>query len=598
MLKRFFLNFASSFVGAWLALVLFVAVAVVVTIAAIGKIAISSATSESIEKHSILTIELSGEIAERGGAPDFSLITLARQDISQAQSLQTLLTAIREAAGNKDIDAIYIKCNGVMASPATLDALRNALLEFKKDSKGKKIIAYGGTVSQGDYFVASVADSIFLNPEGMIELKGMSGTVPYYKSLLDKLGVEFQVVKVGTFKSAVEPYIMDHMSEPARAQLDTLYGTLWNRISGDIATSRNIKQSLIDTLINRDYILFTGSELVKQNGLVDKVVYQRHLDATFGAITGKDPDNINYISPATMAQQSSANIASLSTKNQIAVLYCTGEISELNNNGINCDVIVPEILKLAKEDNVKGLVMRVNSPGGSVYGSEQIWEALEYFKSTGKPFAVSMGDYAASGGYYISCGADRIFANPLTITGSIGIFGMFPNVQGLEEKLGVNMETTATNPPGVVEIPFKPLTEGQYAAAQKMVERGYEQFTGRVAKGRHMNIDQVKRIAEGRVWSAITAQQIGLVDELGNLQDAVKWVAAKAGIEDNYNLGSYPVQEPSIWDYLPTGLQGRMVELVVERGGKDLTNGTASFVRMLLLNKPVQARMIPLFIYL
>lgn len=551
MLKKFFLNTLSSFVGAWLAFLIFAFAAVIIVVASIGKF--STATAESVTKHSILKISLQGELAETETSEGLDYIEMVQGNLDRPQTLNTLSKAISEAKTNKNIEAIYIECGGVSAAPATLNALREKLSEFKES--GKRIYAYGDAFSMGDYYVASVADSLFLNKAGSVQMNGISGTSIYMKDFFDKIGVQFQVVKVGTFKSAVEPYISNEMSQPARAQLDTLYGVMWNTLKEQIATSRKIKTSTIDSLINRDYLPLQDAAFVVKNKLVDKAIYGREMNGVLANLVGVDREKLNFVSPSTLVDQTAWGSA-YSSNHQIAVLYATGEIMEGSNSGIDCATLVPIITELADNDKVDGLVLRVNSPGGSVFGSEQIGEALDYFKSK-KPLAVSMGDYAASGGYWISCGADRIYADPLTITGSIGIFGLIPNVEGLAGKLGLSPQTVSTNPQANFPNMFAPLTEAQHAAMQKYVEAGYDKFVNRVAKGRNMSVAKVKSIAEGRVWSAVTAKEIGLVDALGSLQDAINWVATRAQINDKYEVSIYPIVEPSIWDAIAiAGEQG------------------------------------------
>lgn len=552
MLKKFILNTLSSFVGAWLAFLIFTFAAVLIIIAAVGKFSVSA--SESVSKHSILKISLQGILQETETSEGLDYIEMVQGNIDRPQTINTLTKAIEEAKSNKNIEAIYIECGGVSAAPATLNALRGKLAEFKES--GKRIYAYGDALTMGDYFVATVADSLFLNKAGSIQMNGISGTSLYMKDFFDKIGVQFQVVKVGTFKSAVEPYISNEMSAPARAQLDTLYGVMWKNIREQIATSRKITAAAIDTLINRDYLMLQDASFAVQKKLVDRTIYSRQVNDVLGNLVGQEPEKLNFVSPSTLVEQTAWGSA-YGSKRQIAVLYATGEIMEGNKAGIDCATLVPIITELADNDKVEGLVLRVNSPGGSVFGSEQIGEALDYFKSTGKPLAVSMGDYAASGGYWISCGADRIYADPLTITGSIGIFGLIPNVEGLANKLGLSPQTVSTNPGANFPNLFAPLTESQHAAMQKYVEAGYDKFVNRVAKGRNMSVAKVKNIAEGRVWSAITAKEIGLVDELGGLQDAISWVAKKADVESNYEVSLYPILEPSIWDAIAlAGEQG------------------------------------------
>ena len=549
MLKKFFLNTLSSFVGAWIALVLFGVVGVIV---AVGLVAGMHGTDEvaSVKKHSILTLELSGSIVESETPSSINYTALMSGGIEKPQTLNVIVEGLKEGADNKNIDALYIKCGAALASPATFNAIREAVKEFKKT--GKKVYAYGDVYTLGTYYVASVSDKIFLNPYGEIAIQGLGSTSMYLKGLFDKLGVEFQVVKVGTFKSAVEPYISTQMSEPARAQLDTLFSTMWDFMKDGICDNRKkLSGSEIDSLVNNG-LMFSTAEFAAESGFVDEVVYERVMDERLAKLIDVDKKKLNFVSPSTLIGQLPWTDA-YSSKNNIAVLYATGEIVDGASTGINYQKLVPIITQLADDDKIKGLVLRVNSPGGSAFGSDQIGEALDYFQSKKKPLAVSMGDYAASGGYWISCGADRIFADPLTITGSIGIFGLIPNVKGLSVKLGINPQSVSTNPAADFPTLFTPMDEKQLSIMQKYVETGYDRFIKRVATGRKMTEAKVRQIAEGRVWNAMKAKEIGLVDELGSLKDAIEWTAKKADIYSKYDVSVYPVYEPSFWDVISMG---------------------------------------------
>lgn len=591
MLKKFFMNMLSSFVGAWIALVLFGVVAVMVCIGIAAKFGASSGETVNVSKGSVLTIELSGVIEERETPLDIDYISLMRRDVSRPQTLENLVMAIQEAKENKNISAIYLKCGGVSARLATLNALRDELSDFRKG--GKKIIAYADSYGSGDYFVASCADKVFLNPGGQVMLQGIGGTSLYLKGLFDKLGVEFQVVKVGTYKSAVEPYILSEMSQPARAQLDTLYGNMWSYVREQIASSRKkVTAAAIDSLVSRDFIFLQPASAAVKAGLIDKLYYERKVDDVIADVIGRDKDKVNFVNPSALVKPSEAAVSAFGGKKRIAVVYASGEIVDGGGSGtINFEKYVPLITKLANDDDVKGLVLRVNSPGGAVFGSEQIGEALDYFQSRGKPLAVSMGDYAASGGYWISCCADRIYADPLTITGSIGIFGLIPNAAGLAEKIGVSPQLVATNPEAEFPNGFLPMDSRQLAAMQKYVERGYDKFVKRVAKGRKMKEDYVRQIGEGRVWDAESALRIGLIDEMGGLQNAVDWIADKAKLGENYSLSSYPEIETSFWNMIP-----EMAQMTAETQMAKAADGNyelllVKFARRILERKPVQALM-------
>lgn len=589
MLKRFFLNALSSFIGAWIAIVLFGIVCVIVVVGLIAQLGMSQTGQMQVTKESVLTIDLQGEIDEIPMPVDLDYAGLISGNIQKKQSLAELKSAIAAAAENKNIKAIYLKCNGVVAAPATLNALRNALLKFKES--GKKIIAYGDALAMGDYYIATVSDELFLNPGGNVGLKGLGGMTPFFKGLFDKLGVQFQVVKVGTYKSAVEPYINEEMSAPARAQLDTLYGSMWNIILDGISEQRKgVTPEKINNLINEDFIFLRTAKDALDAGLVDNLCYERSMDSIIAKSIDRKKDDLNFVSPSLLVSQEVFG-GTLNNKNQIAVLYASGEILDGGGtNTINYEKFVPIIVSLADNEKVKGMVLRVNSPGGSVFGSEQIGEALDYFQSKGKPLAVSMGDYAASGGYWISCGANRIFADPLSVTGSIGIFGLIPNVEGLTKKLGLNFSLVSTNPDAMFPSLVKQLTPRQLQGMQEMVEHGYDQFVARVSKGRNMSEAKVRRIGEGRVWDAVTALRIGLVDQLGGLQDAIDWVAQDLNME-NYNVSNYPQFETNVWDFLPDLLNMKTDIKLRMAMGDEVSPLMFERVKKVMTRKPVQAMM-------
>ena len=590
MLKKFFLNMLSSFVGTWIALVLFGVVAVLVTIGLLAKFGLSNSENVSINKGSVLTINLSGSIVEREtpAAPDYMSLVI-QNEAPKVQTLLELKSAISAASNNKNVAGIYLKCNGVSASLATLNALRQSLMEFRES--GKPIIAYGENFSMGDYFIATAADHIYMNPYGSVTLKGVGGSVLYYKGLLDKIGVNMQVVKVGTYKSAVEPYILPEMSKPARAQLDTLYGNIWSYIKNDIASRRNLSNGdYIDSLVNHEFISLKEGEADITAGLVDALYFERSMDSIIAATVNVDKEDLNFIAPSLLTEQEDFAMA-FSSKNQIAVLFASGEIIDGGGNScIDYNILVPVINQLAEDENVKGLVLRVNSPGGSVFGSEQIGDALDYFQSKGKILAVSMGDYAASGGYWISSCADRIFADQLTITGSIGIFGLIPDLSPLLKKIGVSPQLVSTNPEASFPMIMEPMTERQHAAMQTMIEKGYDKFVARVARGRHLSEQRVRQIGEGRVWDATKAKEIGLVDEFGGLNEAIEWVAGKLEV-DNYGTPYYPTVEPSIWNYIYQFGNVKLSEIVKEKLGIGFSDRFYDKFTLMLQEPSVNAKM-------
>ncbi len=547
MMKKFILIVCGSFVGAFLAFMFFMIATMIMSFAIMGSMSMGGGKKSAaiVSKHSILDIDLGTDISERGGNDAVDMMSLLQGGgMPSSLGLNTVISAIENAADNDKVDGIFIECNGVSAAPATLQALRRALKEFKKS--GKWIAAYGHEgINQADYYLASVADSIYLNPVGAVDLHGMASVTPYMKKMLDKVGVEMQIVRVGTFKSAVEPYMLEDMSDANRLQQEHYLGTIWKEMLDSIAADRKLQYDALNSLCDSVLITFDAQKLI-QNKLVDKLVYQNEMEDILRARTQvKKSDDLNYVAPEDLASDLEAS----ATGDHIAVLYAVGEIDggssfATTEEGIVSDKLCETIYKLKDDDNVKGMVFRVNSPGGSAFGSEQIWKAIMDFKASGKPVAVSMGDYAASGGFYISCCADRIFAERTTLTGSIGIFGVIPSFNELiENKLGVHMASVKTNENGDMAAMGKKLTPAQLAALQNMVNNGYELFTKRCADGRHVTQDSIKKIAEGRVWDGITAKQIGLVDEFGGIREAVSWVANKAKLGKDYKTQNYPAIE-------------------------------------------------------
>ncbi|MDE6511574.1 MAG: signal peptide peptidase SppA [Muribaculaceae bacterium] len=596
MLKKFFLNLLSSFMGAWIALVLFCVVGFIVAIGVAVRLGGSNEGSKStkVDSDSVLLLDLTGTIIETPEAGQIDFMSLAMgSGVESPTALNVLIDGIREGKESDRIKAMYIKCGHPSASPATLNAIRQAVADFKKS--GKKVYAYADAMTMGDYFVAAQADSLFLNPGGAVAVSGLGGTTLFFKDFLDKIGIKMTLVKVGTFKSAAEPYISNEMSAPARAQLDTLYGNMWSYIGKAVAEGRkSLDANSLNKAVNEFLVFKPASEVLKQ-GFVDRLAYERQIDDIVGRLVGKDGEDVSYYTPETLSDNSDWGKA-YGSKNKVAVLYATGEIQEYSKNGIDCYRLVPQITELADDDDVKALVLRVNSPGGSVFGSEQIGEALDYFKSKGKPFIVSMGDYAASGGYWISCTADRIYADPLTITGSIGIFGLFPSAEGLVKKLGITPQTVSTNPGKDISLFYNP-TQEQLDVLQTYIDGGYARFVSRVAKGRNMKEERVRQIAEGRVYDAEQAMKLKLVDKLGSLDDAVAYAASKAGLkEDKYGVAVYPKYKPDFLDFLKSqGLDQLNIEIARISGERPegLLIREAS---KLLRQSPWQARMTPLYV--
>lgn len=558
MLKKFFLVVCGSFVGSFLALFFFTISAILMSLVIFGSM--GSSMGVKVEDNSILYIRLEGELKERPSEMSQMMALISEEEAGQ--DLNTLITSLKLAKDNKNIKGIYIDCRGMVSGMSSLYELRNALLDFKKSKKF--VYAFGDEgIMQSDYYLASVADSIFLNPVGSVDVHGLGASTPYMKDLLDKVGVEMQVVRVGTFKSAVEPYILSEMSEANRLQQEHYLGSLWGVISKNMADSRHISYDTFNELADSVMLTMSTQELM-QNKIIDHTCYRNEMEDKLRRKTDVDmKDDLKLVTPSQLVLTDNKK---QNEDKQIAVIYATGEIDGSSSvpgmaeEGIESESLAATIRELQYDDNVKGLVLRVNSPGGSAFGSEVIWKAIDDFKKSGKPVAVSMSDYAASGGYYISAGAQRIFAEPTTITGSIGIFGVIPNASNLiNNTLGVKFEEVTTNKNSIAGAMYKPLSESQKAALQRMVERGYDLFTRRCSMGRNVSQDSIKSIAEGRVWDGVTAKNIGLVDEFGGLQSAINWVAKKANLGEDYSITNLPNEELTF-----KGLLGQMSHAEVE----------------------------------
>ena len=512
----------------------------------IGVVAAMGDTESKVEikKHSILHVKLSGELIERPVASNFweEVYGLGNSTVA----LSEVNDAIRNAAGDKKIECMFLDLDGSVGGIAMRTDIVDAIREFKKS--GKKVIAYADSYSQGDYYFASLADEIYVNPVGAVDIHGLSTQNLFFKGALDKLGVKMQIVKVGTYKSAVEPYILTEMSEANREQTSLFLNNIWGTMTGTIAEARGTNAETVNQWAD-SLIMCANPTFYVDNNIATSLEYRADVIKKLKKLTGKDEDESlalvtpkQYCSSTTLEHQKS-------NKNKIAVLYAVGAINDTGSEGIVGPRMVDEIEKLIDEDDNAGLVLRVNSPGGSAFASEQIWEALQRYKKTDRPFYVSMSDYAASGGYYISCSADTIFAQPTTITGSIGIFGMIPCIEGLlTDHLGVTTSTVQTNPNATMSI-MSPLNPVQMAKLQQNVNRGYETFVGRCAEGRKMSVDQIKAIAEGRVWDGSEALSLGLVDRMGNLNDAVQAMADALGFDD-YEVVTYPKLKLTFWEQM------------------------------------------------
>lgn len=447
--------------------------------------------------------------------------------------LDEILSNIRLAKNDDKILGIWLDGGELSMAPASAKAIRDALLDFKQS--GKWIIASAKTFGQTNYYVASVADRICVDPTGAVEWNGLSAQKMYYTRVMEKVGVEMQILKVGTFKSAVEPYFRTSMSEADKMQTQQYLAGIWDEYKSAVAASRHLTEEQLDKLADR-YMGLQPTEELLAGGLADTIVYMQDMDSLLRVYAGTKDYSLMKTSKLAKVERPKSK-----TQEKVAVLYLEGGITDEDGDGIVGKEVVKTLKKIRKDKDVKALVLRVNSPGGSADASEQIWHAIQNIKSDSIPVVVSMGDYAASGGYYISCGADYIYAEPTTLTGSIGIFGTVPNVSKLRNKVGLDIDGVTTNKHSDLEanMIYKGMNPEEHALMQTMVERGYDLFTRRCAEGRHVEQDYIKTIGEGRVWLGTKGVEIGIVDQLGNLDDAVAKAVELAGLE-SYKLSYYP----------------------------------------------------------
>ena len=498
----------------------------------------------TVENNSVLQIKLEDlvkDYAPKGDNPFEELFNLEDKKLS----LNEILNAIENAKTDDNIKGISIETMGVNAGIAQVQAIRNKLEDFK--TSGKFIKAYADVYDQKSYYLSSVADSVFVNPVGSVDFKGLSSEVLYYKDFEDKYGVKMEVIRHGKYKSAVEPFLTNSMSNENRTQITEFLKSIWNSMLVDISKDRKIS---VDSLNNMaDNLLGRNATLAIKNKLVDKAVYLDEYDTSLKMAVGDSlTNNLNEIDISDYIASGKGRLK-LVAPNEIAVIYAQGEIiyGKGNENEIGQELIAKALKKARNSSKIKAVVLRVNSPGGSALASELIWREIELTKKE-KPIVVSMGNLAASGGYYISCGADYIFAEPTTITGSIGVFGMLPNISKFANNIGINAEQVSTNSSPSYSL-FEPISDKFKAVTKEGIEQVYDTFLERVAAGRHKSITAIDSIAQGHVWSGTDAVKIGLVDKLGNLDDAVSYAAKLADITD-YKVHNYPSYKMDFQDKL------------------------------------------------
>ena len=533
----------------------------IISIVAVVGIAASTETATVVNEDCIFKLELKGTVTDRVIDNPFAELLNEEQT---ALGLNDILESIEKAGNNEHIKGIYLEAGGIEADPASTEEIRNALLRFKQT--GKFVIAYGGSYTQADYYICSVADKVILNPQGLVDWHGVASQTIYYKDLLAQLGIEMEVFKVGTYKSAVEPYISSKMSKENREQITAYTSSIWNNMVQGVSQSRGITPDKLNQYADR-YMAFTSPEETLAAGLVDTLLYMDETRAYLKQLMSEDK-SLKTLS-LNEVKNIQKNVPLDKSGNIIAMYYAEGQIVDKPSTGMGTtpeivgNKVCVDLRKLCDDDNVKAVVLRVNSPGGSAYASEQIWNEVVKLKEK-KPVIVSMGGYAASGGYYISCAADTIIAQPTTITGSIGIFGMFPSPHKLiTDKLKLNIETVKSNKHADFGSMTRPFSADERAIMQGYINRGYATFIKRCADGRQMSTADIEAVAQGRVWTGEMAKELGLVDLLGDIELAKKIAAEKAGI-DSYTLISYPKQASTL-DMLLNQTKESYIETRIEK---------------------------------
>lgn len=561
-MKQFFKMMFASTLGFFVGLMLAGVIAIVFMI---GMVAGLSSNSQAVytpkAENSVFKIAFEGDIRESAEENPFTnLLTGRESDLS----LRDLLKSIRHAKEQESVKGIYLDMGVFSGGTASLDAVRRALMDFKES--GKFIVAYADSYTQGGYYLASVADKIYLNPQGILGLTGLSSQTMFYKGLLQKIGVEMMVFKVGTYKGAVEPFIADKLSDANREQITSYQNSIWGNITKGIAKCRNITVEDVNRFADEG-AFFASPEKAVEYKLIDELKYRSEVEKYLIEQSGQTGDKLKTVGLSNMKNVKKTE---REYRNKIAIVYAEGEImqqiiSSPYSGNFPCisEKINDDLKKLADNEDVKAVVLRINSPGGSAYTSEQIWKQVYELKKK-KPVVVSMGSVAASGGYYIASGASKIIAEPNTLTGSIGIFGMFPNTAGLFNKLALTTDIVKTNRYADFGDPARPMTDDEKALIQGYIERGYDTFLTRCAEGRGVSKADIDSIGQGRVWTGEQALKIGLVDELGGIERAVELAGELAEIY-NYNI----MEVSTDHDFLKELLE-KQIEVVKQSVVKDM----------------------------
>jgi len=554
------LNFLKKLAGSVLTTI--ISFFIIVLIISVVIISSSSDTQEkTIKDNSVLKIDLKGPISDRG-IDEIDLENIINQS-EEKIGLNNILSSIEKAKKDDNIKGIYLNVENLNASMATLEEIRNKLKEFK-DSTDKFIVSYSEAYGQSAYYISSVADELYLHPKGILELKGLAYQGMFFKNTLEKLEIEAQIIRHGKFKSAVEPFMLEKMSKSNRLQVSRFLNSLWEDLTKKISEDRKLSQKEINSIAQN--MLVQNADQALQYNLVDNLLYKDQLnDSLKSRLNIEKNKKINFVSINKYKDVSVKSTDKKYIKNKIAVIYAAGEINggEGSNEIIGSESLTETIREARMDDNIKAIVLRVNSPGGSALASETILREMALAKEA-KPVVVSMGDVSASGGYYIACQADTIVANPTTITGSIGVFGVLMNAKKMmNNKLGVNIDTVKTNKHADLGSVFRPLSNVERQIIQNSVEDIYNTFISRVAIGRNLSKEYVDSIGQGRVWTGRDALKLGLVDVLGGLEKAIELSSKMANL-DEYRLINLPKQKDPIEKFAEDLMNGKVSESIIK----------------------------------
>jgi len=538
---KFFKYLLATFAGGIVAalVLLFILIGMFSAIATLGD------KETKISENTILLLDLNGPIIDRVTEDPFADAMSSLTGEPVPEGLNRILKNIEKAKRDENISGIVLESGMVMAGYATIEEIRNALIDFK--TSGKFIYSFAPIYSQKAYYLASVADKVYMAPSGMLEFKGMYAERTFFKKALEKIGVEIQVFKHGKFKSAVEPFLLEEMSEPARLQTKVYLYSMWDHIKTGIATARDLTPEKVSELAD-SMLMFRSDKDLLESGLIDGLKYKDEIISELKELTNTEEDNDLEMIKNSKYTKVYVSKGEGFAKNKIAVIYAEGDIDGTSSDGIKSDKLTKTIRKARRDSSIKAIVLRVNSPGGSALGSELIWREIKLAKEA-KPVIVSMGNLAASGGYYIACAADKIVANPTTLTGSIGIFGMIPNAEGLTNKVGLSFDGVKTNKFADMPSITRPFRKEEKDLLQAYIVKGYDTFISRCAEGRNTTKEDIDKIGQGRVWSGSNAQDIDLIDEIGGLNKAIELAKEAAKLEE-YRILELPKAEDSFEQFM------------------------------------------------